>query len=44
MSDLPASPIRVVAPATSELLAEVPDEGEAGVELAVEAARAAAPA
>ncbi len=41
----PASPpIRVVSPATGEILAEVPDEGEAGVARAVEAARASAPA
>ncbi len=40
-ADVP--PIRVVAPATGELLAEVPDEGEAGVARAVDAARSAAP-
>jgi len=38
------SPIRVVSPATGGLLAEVPDEGEAGVARAVEEARGAAPA
>src|SRR5512144_2868536 len=36
--------IRVVDPATGERLAEVPDEGAAGVAAAVAAARAAAPA
>ena len=36
--------IRVVSPATGKLLAELPDEGEAGVVRAVAAARAAAPA
>ena len=39
----PAPPIRIVGPATGELLAEVPDEGESGVVRAVVAARAAAP-
>ncbi len=39
-----ALPIRVVSPATGKLLAELPDEGEAGVVRAVAAARAAAPA
>ena len=39
-----APPIRVVSPATGELLAEVPDEGAAGIAAAVDAARAAAPA
>jgi acyl-CoA reductase-like NAD-dependent aldehyde dehydrogenase len=38
-----APPIRIVSPATGALLAEVPDEGAAGVAAAVEAARAAAP-
>ncbi|MGE5345980.1 MAG: aldehyde dehydrogenase family protein [Acidithiobacillales bacterium] len=38
-----AESIRVVSPLTGEPLSEVPDEGEAGVTLAVEAARAAAP-
>jgi len=38
------APIRVVSPATGRLLAEVPDEGEGGVERALAAARAAAPA
>jgi len=38
-----APTIRVVSPATGGLLAEVPDEGEAGVERAVAAARGAAP-
>jgi len=38
-----APPIRVVSPATGELLAEVPDEGAAGVASAVQAARAATP-
>ena len=36
--------IRVVSPATGELVAEVPDGGAAGVAAAVQAARAAAPA
>lgn len=40
----PPPPIRVVAPATGQFLAEVPDEGEAGVARAVDAARSAAPA
>jgi acyl-CoA reductase-like NAD-dependent aldehyde dehydrogenase len=39
-----AAPIRVVSPATGELVAETPDEGRAGVAAAVEAARAAGPA
>jgi acyl-CoA reductase-like NAD-dependent aldehyde dehydrogenase len=39
-----ASPIRVVSPATGELVAETPDEGREGVAAAVEAARAAGPA
>lgn len=39
-----APPIRVVNPATGELLSEVPDEGRSGVEAAVARARAAAPA
>ena len=38
-----APPIRVVSPATGELLAEVPDEGAAGVVRAFAAARVAAP-
>jgi acyl-CoA reductase-like NAD-dependent aldehyde dehydrogenase len=38
-----APPIRVIAPATGELIAEVPDEGADGVAVAVDAARAAAP-
>ena len=37
-----APPIRVVAPSTGEFLSEVPDEGEAGVVRAVDAARSAA--
>ncbi|HEX5853991.1 MAG TPA: aldehyde dehydrogenase family protein [Thermoanaerobaculia bacterium] len=40
---MPAPPIRVVSPATGELLAEVPDEGAAGAASAVAAARSAAP-
>ena len=39
-----APPIRIVSPATGALLAEVPDEGEAGIARAVEAARGAFPA
>ncbi len=39
-----APPIRIFSPATGKFLAEVPDEGEAGVERAVAAARAAAAA
>lgn len=39
-----APPIRVTAPATGALLAEVPDEGAPGVAAAVEASRAAATA
>jgi acyl-CoA reductase-like NAD-dependent aldehyde dehydrogenase len=42
MRRMAAPPIRVISPATGALLAEVPDEGEAGVASAVEAARAAA--
>jgi acyl-CoA reductase-like NAD-dependent aldehyde dehydrogenase len=40
----PAAPdtIRVISPATGELLAELPDEGEAGIVAAMTAARAAA--
>ena len=40
---IPAPPLRIVSPATGKLLAELPDEGEAGVARAVEAARRAAP-
>jgi acyl-CoA reductase-like NAD-dependent aldehyde dehydrogenase len=36
-------PIRVVSPATGELLAEVPDEGAPGITAAIDAARAAGP-
>ena len=39
-----APPIRVVSPTTGEVLAEVPDEGAAGIAAAVDAGRTAAPA
>lgn len=38
------APIRIFSPATGEFLSEVPDEGEAGVSRAVDAARVAASA